>query len=227
MDGATISPKEMRGYQERINRTMSMARRVEDQKKEEPIEPTASMTPTPAGPVPTPNINAQAQTQAAQQLRQRQQAATIAMMMAEQQQQEQQASQPPPAAVDPDTKQKGKMLNIFQLLEKAGSQTYALGGDMDFNETVVSLARLAVTHMKGLASFSLFKKIPPFDKNDPSDSLHYYITIFGLAGIMVVVLSFCFMILVTTAVAFTYYNKLASIELFGLEIGEFIFNSIF
>ena len=228
MDGATISPKEMRGYQERINRTMSVARRVEDKKKEdEPIKPTVSMTPTPVGSVPMPNNNAQAQAQAAQQLQQRQQAATIAMMMAQQQQQEQQAAQPGPPAVDPHTKQMGKIANVFQLLEKAGSQTYALGGDMDFNETIVSLARLAVTHMKGLASFSLFKKIPPFDKNDPGDSLHYYITIFGLAAILVGVLSLCFLILITTAVAFTYYDRIASIGLFGDTIGNFLINLLF
>jgi len=228
MEGATISPKEMRGYQERINRATTMARRVEDTEPEEELEsmaPGMAMTPPPAASAPLPN--AQTQVLAAQQLRQRQQAATITMMMAQQQQQQAQAAQPSKPKIDPETKRMGKMLNIFQLLEKAGTQTYALGGDMSFNETVLSLARLMVTHFKGVANFSLFKKIPPFDKSDPSDNLHYYLTIFGLATILAATVTLCFMTLITVAVAFTFYDKAASIQLFGFSMGDFIFSIIF
>ncbi|MFH1142111.1 MAG: hypothetical protein V1695_00180 [Candidatus Uhrbacteria bacterium] len=226
MDGATISPKEMRKFQETINRSLSVARRVEGGVKDE-VEDNDE----PADSVPASDLNAQTQAQAAQQLRQKQQQAALMMMMDEeqkqQQQQEEQSVQSSRPKVDPKTKRNAKMVNIFQILEKAGSQTYALGGDMDFNETVISLARLAVTHMKGLASFSLFKKIPGFDLSNPSDKLNYYITILGLAFILTSLLALVFLVLIITAVAFTYYDRLASIPLLGEVIVEFIVGLIF
>ncbi|MFH1142447.1 MAG: hypothetical protein V1695_01920, partial [Candidatus Uhrbacteria bacterium] len=111
MEGATISPKEMRTYQERINRTMSMARRVGDNTEDE-AEPEQSIYPA--------NLNAQTQAQAAQQLRQKQQPAALMMMMDEeqkqQQQQEEQSVQSSRPKVDPKTNRTAKIANIFQLL---------------------------------------------------------------------------------------------------------------
>jgi len=129
-------------------------------------------------------------------------------------------TRPAASTEDPKIKQTRKAITLFQFAEKAGSTTFALGGDMSFNELVIGAFRIVLTKFKGLSGvfLGMFLKPFSFDLNDQKDKLNYYLTIAGIAAAVVPLFLGGLLILLLVTAGFVFYDALGAAGVLGPDL---------